>query len=180
MLYDDPKTLPTFLFMVCLALNTLALYSVVENDSYPLAISSIAAVFGIIATMLTARERIVRGIVASLLVIAGVVGSIIALLLNADTPWVFFFSGALVPGLSFLGAGCACVLAAGMKAKNFVAAFIGAVAAVLVPAMLPIIIDAIVTALIFAGFVYIVKNFDLQPPKSSSGLGGSSMRSDFS
>ena len=192
MINEDPKALPTILFMACLVFNLLALFAVDVDTRYVFPLSGLAAALGGVAALLTAPGRIVRGLFACGLAVIGALLPIFVYVQNMDSLFARFLADAAVPGLTFLGLASACVLAGGMKAKNFAVAFVFAVMAVLVtpiilmfvyPALnvglqagpvVYVIVQAIVNVLIFAGFVYVVKNIEVQPASGFSDLGGTS------
>lgn len=197
MIHNDPTTTPTFLFIVCLAAAAVA----VTLESVPLmvALCAVAVVAGVLASLLTARTRAVRGIGASVLILIGIALAV------AFTTWrpagadMFFFTTmfpAFATAAPMFTACCACVLAAGMEGRKVFLALCAAISVAVIPRFVFVLFGGLslvagsewldvaasawfgpavriaVTAAIFSLFAYAAKNYELVPGGGGGVSGG--------
>lgn len=197
MIHKDPTTVPTLLFILCLAAATAG--ATLVSVQSMMAFSLIAAVFGVFACMLTARTRAGRGIGACVLVVLGIA---VAVALSAWRPdgADFFFIATIFPQFAsaalMFAVCCACVLAARMEGRKVFLALCAAITVAVIPHFAFLLLGGaslllgaeaaivaggvwfvlavriVVVALIFALFAYLAKNYELVPGGGSGSSGG--------
>ena len=121
MIHDDSKLLPTLLFMACLAAAAPVL-DLKEFPALAIAFTAAGVLFGIPACLFTARTRAFRGIVASIVLVAGLVAPAVILGIRSDASsgWPFdgFLLSALVTAIPMFAVYTACVVAEGMQLRK--------------------------------------------------------------
>lgn len=195
MIHNDLKLLPTLLFMACLAAAAPVL-DLKESPAMAIAFTAAGVLLGIPACLFTARTRAFRGIVASIVLVAGLVAPVVILGMRSEASngWPFggFLLSELVTAIPMFAVCTACVVAAGMQLRKIFLALCAAIAVMVLPVFAYILLGAVLgpeaiggpasaagvrivlVIAIFALVVRIGKNYELVPGGGSR-MGGPDM-----